>query len=123
MEFLNDDPIFHNVFSLSGAATFDLGRYPRGSSKKVRLEQLGIVKVFCHIHSDMSAVILVLDNAFFTLPDAQGRYVLEGIPPGEYSVVAWHERVRPARRKVRLEGGRTTVMDFDLPLTEPEGHE
>ena len=44
-------------------------------------------------------------------------------PPGEYSVVAWHERVRPARRKVRLEAGRTTVMDFDIPLTEPEGHE
>jgi len=79
--------------------------------------------VFCHIHSDMSAVILVLDNPFFTLPDAHGRYVLEGIPPGEYSVVAWHERVRPARRKVRLEAGRTAVMDFDIPLTEPEGHE
>src|SRR5437899_7615905 len=58
----NEDPIFHNVFSLSKAASFDLGRYPRGASKSVRFDEPGIVKVFCHIHSDMSAVIVVLDN-------------------------------------------------------------
>src|SRR2546428_1554411 len=95
VEFPNEDPIFHNVFSLSKAASFDLGRYPRGSSKSVRFDEPGIVKVFCHIHSDMSAVIVVLDNPFFTSPDTQGRFQIDGIPPGDYRAVGSHERARP----------------------------
>src|SRR2546425_5406119 len=95
VDFPNGDAIFHNVFSLSKAAKFDLGRDPRGSSKSVRFDVPGIVKVFCHIHSDMSGVILVLDSPFFAVPDAQGHYSIAGVPSGEYTVVGWHERARP----------------------------
>ncbi|MCI0655921.1 MAG: hypothetical protein L0170_02495, partial [Acidobacteria bacterium] len=66
--FPNSDPIYHTVFSLSKTASFDLGRYPRGASRSVRFDEPGVVKVFCHIHSDMSGVILVLDNPYFTTP-------------------------------------------------------
>jgi plastocyanin len=121
IEFPNGDSIFHNVFSLSKAASFDLGRYPKGSSKSIRFDTPGIIKVFCHIHSDMSGVIVVLDNPFFAVPDRNGRYAIDGIPPGEYRVMAWHERARPLERSIRIEPGRATVADFSIPLTESAG--
>jgi plastocyanin len=118
VDFPNTDPVFHNVFSLARAATFDLGRYPRGDARSVRFDTPGIVKVFCHIHSDMSAVVLVLDNPYFVAPDAEGRFSLDGLPPGEYRVVAWHERARPSRHSVRIEPGRATTVTFDIPLSD-----
>lgn len=118
VDFPNADPVFHNVFSLARAATFDLGRYPRGDARSVRFDNPGIVKVFCHIHSDMSAVVMVLDNPFYVTPDAEGHFRLDGLPPGEYKVVAWHERARPSRRSVRIEPGRATNVTFDIPLSD-----
>jgi plastocyanin len=118
VEFPNGDPIFHNVFSLSHAASFDLGRYPKGASKSVRFDEPGMIKVFCHVHSDMSAVIVVLDNPFFATPDRQGRYRIDGIPPGMYQAVGWHERARPVRRPVRIDPGATTRRDFSIPLAD-----
>src|SRR2546429_9741325 len=72
VEFPNDDPIFHNVFSLSTAASFDLKRYPRGQSRSQEFPKPGIVKVYCHIHSHMSATILVMDHPYFTIPGTDG---------------------------------------------------
>ncbi len=118
VEFPNRDTVFHNVFSLSKAAAFDLGRYPTGASKSVRFSTPGVVKVFCHIHSDMSAIVLVLDNPYFGSPGTDGRFAIDGIPPGEYEVVAWHERARRSARKVRIDAGRTTEVVFEIPLEE-----
>lgn len=119
VEFPNADTVFHNVFSLSHVSTFDLGRYPRGESKAVRFDTPGLVKVFCHIHSDMSAVVLVLDNPYFVVPDAAGRFRIEGIPPGEYRAVAWHERARRVSQPVRITPGGTATADFQIPLEDP----
>ena len=121
VDFPNADDVFHNVFSLSSARTFDLGRYPKGSAKAVTFEKSGVVQVFCHIHSDMSAVILVLDNPYFTVPTTAGRYAIEGVPPGEYTIVGWHERIRPVTRTVRVVAGETATLDFNIPL--PNGGE
>ena len=118
VEFPNSDPVFHNVFSLSRAASFDLGRFPRGESRTLRFDTPGVVKVFCHIHSDMGAVILVLDNPFFTAPDGDGRFRIDGLPPGDYRITAWHERARPATRPLRIDAGETTHVAFNIPLTE-----
>ena len=118
VEFVNADPIFHNVFSLSRAASFDLGRYPRGESRSVRFDEPGVVKVFCHIHSDMSAIILVLDTPYFTVPDSRGGFELSGLPPGDYTATAWHERAHPIRRTVRIGSGAAVEMDFSIPLEE-----
>ena len=116
VEFPNQDPVFHNVFSLSKSRSFDLGRYPKGASKSVHFDRLGTVQVFCHIHSDMSAVVLVLGNPFFTIPAPPGRYAIEGVPAGEYRLVAWHERIKPIVRRVRVQAGETTIQDLDVPL-------
>lgn len=116
--FPNGDPVFHNVFSLSGARTFDLGRYPRGDTKSVRFDRPGVVQVFCHIHSDMRAVVLVLDTLAFAVPTADGRYAFSGVPPGEYTLVAWHERTEPIRRRVRVTSGGTVVENVDIPVLD-----
>jgi plastocyanin len=117
--FPNDDPIYHNVFSLSRARTFDLGRYPQGESKSLRFGSAGVVQVFCHIHADMNGYILVLPNRYFISPDSSGHFVIDGVPPGEYRLVAWHERIRPIVTVVRVAAGRTTMLDLSIPLAEP----
>jgi len=120
VDFPNDDPIFHNVFSLSSTRDFDLGRYPRGSSRSVTFSKPGAVQVYCHIHSDMSAVVLVLDNGFFVQPDADGRFTLRGVPPGDYTIVGWHERIHPVRHPIHVAAGQTSPVDFNIPLPSPD---
>ena len=116
LEFLNDDPFFHNVFSLSGPKSFDLGRFPRGQAKTVRFDRTGVVKVFCHIHADMSAIVVVVPNPYFTSPDSTGQFELPDVPPGEYRVVAWHERTKAVVGRVRVTGGNTASIDFNIPV-------
>ena len=116
--FPNDDPIYHNVFSLSRARTFDLGRYPKGTAKSLRFGSAGVVQVFCHIHADMSAYILVLPNRYFVTPDSSGRFAIESVPPGEYRLVAWHERIRPIVTAVRIDSGRTTDLELNIPIPD-----
>lgn len=120
VEFPNLDPIFHNVFSLSATRTFDLGRYPQGDSKSVRFDQPGLVPVFCHIHSDMSAVILVLDNPYFAVPGADHRYRIESIPPGTHTLVAWHERSLPVEVTVEVNAGETLELNLAVPIESEE---
>jgi plastocyanin len=117
VDFPNRDNVYHNVFSLSSARTFDLGRYRSGSTKSVTFGKRGIVPVFCHIHADMSGIVLVLPNPFFTSPASTGRYEIPGVPAGEYTIVGWHERTRPVTRRVRVVAGHTTTIDFSLPLS------
>lgn len=119
VSFPNDDPIYHNVFSLSRARTFDLGRYSRGASKSVAFPSAGLIQVFCHIHADMSGYILVLQNPYFVQPDAQGRFVLTGVPPGTYRLVAWHERIRANGTTVRVTAGEATQVTVSIPISDP----
>jgi plastocyanin len=116
--FPNVDPYFHNVFSLSRAARFDLGRYPRGESRVRTFDRPGLVKVFCHLHSEMSAVILVLDHPWFTTPDDEGAFVIEGVPAGARTVTAWHERIGEARTRVDVPAGGEATVEFVLPVVE-----
>lgn len=119
VDFPNEDDVYHNVFSLSSAAVFDLGRYPKGKSRSVTFNRAGIVPVFCHIHSDMSAIVLVLDDPFFTSPDAMGHFTIDGVPPGDYTVVGWHERVHAVEHRVHVAAGATTDVQFNIPLPPP----
>jgi plastocyanin len=120
VEFPNEDDIFHNVFSLSGARRFDLPKYPAGSSRSVTFPREGVVNVFCHIHTDMSAVVLVLDNPYFVKPGEDGRFSLAGVPPGDYVLVAWHERIKPVRQRVSVVAGQATTVSFNIPLPQPD---
>jgi plastocyanin len=116
VDFPNGDPYFHDVFSLSRAATFDLGSYPRGSNRSQLFSRAGLVKVYCHIHSHMSASILVFDHPFFTMPRPDGSFSIDGLPPGHYDVRAWHERIGENTQTVRIEPGRAADIEFSLPV-------
>jgi hypothetical protein len=102
VEFPNSDRTYHNVFSLSKAKRFDLGRYPRGHSRSVRFDQPGVVRVFCEIHSHMSAWILVFAHVYFSATDAEGRYRIEAVPPGSYTLAVWNDGAVRMRREVRV---------------------
>ncbi len=119
VDFPNRDPFFHNVFSLSRPANFDLGRYPSGATRGQQFRKPGIVKVYCHFHSHMSAVVRIFDHAWFTLPDNGGLFSIDGVPPGEHTLVAWHERIGERRDRVTIRAGATTNVSFTLPVLEP----
>ncbi len=102
VDFPNNDETFHNVFSLSRIRPFDLGRYAAGRSKSVRFTRPGIVRVFCDIHSHMSAFVLVFPHRFFAVTDEDGRYRIDGVPPGSYTIVAWNESTEPGVREVEI---------------------
>jgi putative two-component system response regulator len=119
VSFPNLDNTFHDVFSLSGARPFDLGRFRKGTTKIVRFDKIGAVQVFCHIHSDMSAVVLVLPNAYFARPDLNGRFAIDDVPPGTYRVVGWHERIKPIVKRITIAPGQTTSLDFNIPFARP----
>ena len=118
VDFPNDDPFFHNVFSLSSAAAFNLGRYPRGKSQQWKFTKPGLVKVFCDIHSHMSASILVLDHPYFTIPGTDGNYEIPNVPAGQYTIIGWHERVGERAGTVRVEAGRAASVDLTVPVED-----
>ncbi len=112
VEFPNSDRVYHNVFSLSKARRFDLGRYPRGQSRSVVFDRPGVVRVFCEIHSHMSAFILVFAHRFFAVADAEGRYRIDGVPAGSYTLALWHDGGVRGRRELRVAGGDAVEQDL-----------
>ena len=116
--FPNDDPFFHNVFSLSRGSSFNLGRYASGVTRSRTFSKPGIVKVFCELHSHMSAVIRVFDHPWFAVPDDRGGFAIADVPAGEHTVVAWHERIGERRDRVTIRPGQATEVSFTLPVLE-----
>jgi plastocyanin len=115
VDFPNNDKTYHNVFSLSSTKTFDLGRYAVGRSQSVRFDRPGIVRVFCDIHSHMSAFILVFAHRYFAVTDDEGRYRLDNVPPGSYTVVAWNESSPTDSRRVVIgDAGGDVEANFVL---------
>jgi len=116
VDFPNSDSTFHNVFSLSRAKRFDLGRYAQGKSKAVRFDRPGIVRVFCDIHSHMSAFVLVFNHPYFATTDADGRYRIDNLPPGTYTATAWYEgNTRETRAITIPPQGGPVDLDFVVP--------
>jgi hypothetical protein len=93
VNFPNDDPFFHNVFSLFDGKRFDLGLYEAGSSKSVTFSRAGVSYIFCNIHPEMSAVILTLATPLYAIADASNAFALRAIPPGDYRLHFWIEGV------------------------------
>ena len=116
VDFPNGDPFFHNVFSLSRASNFNLGRYARGLTRGREFIKAGTVKVYCDIHSHMSATILVFDHPYFAIPDVDGTFVLPAVPAGAYTLVGWHERVGERTEAIRVEAGKDTSIELTVPV-------
>jgi len=98
VSFPNDDPILHNAFSTSPGNQFDLGLYRNGASKRVTFRHGGLVRVFCNVHHQMFAYILVLDTPYFMHVQADGKFDLHGLPSGPGELVIWHPRTSVWRR-------------------------
>lgn len=114
VDFPNQDPIFHNVFSVSSIRRFDLGKYPQGHSKQVRFPKTGVVPVFCDIHPNMACFIVVLPNRAFTQPAADGSFTLPNLPAGTYTVKVWHPDADEATRTVRVPATGDVTLDVNL---------
>ena len=114
VQFPNSDPIYHNVFSFSKPKRFDLGRYPQGRIKTVQFDSPGIVRVFCEIHSHMSAFILVFSHHYFDSTDETGRYRIDAVPPGVYDVSVWTDGEVRKSESVTVRAGEATDLDFTV---------
>jgi plastocyanin len=115
LEFPNQDPFFHNVFSYSAAKRFDLGRYPRGESRSVRFDEPGIVKIYCEVHDFMRAVVVVADHPYHTIVREDGRFSIRGVPSGRHRLTVWHPEQGSREVEVVVTEGGTTRVDVKLP--------
>lgn len=106
--FPNDDPISHNLFSLSSNNAFDLGLYRKGAGKTQKFDIPGIVNVYCNVHPNMSAVIHVLSTPYFVFADANGVFSIGDVSPGKYRLVVWNEQ-----------GGQSEAPVVDVTTSGP----
>jgi plastocyanin len=116
VSFPNMDPIFHNIFSLSKPKTFDLGSYDKGETRQVAFAKPGIVDVYCHLHPNMAATIVVTPNRWFAKSDRSGQFQIPNVPPGQYTVVAWHKSAGFFRKSITVENGHDAIVDFFIPI-------
>ena len=116
VSFPNMDPIFHNIYSLSKPKSFDLGSYDKGETRKVAFPKPGIIEIYCHLHPNMAATVFVVPNRWYARPDSNGQYRISDVPPGQYTVVAWHRSAGFFRKTVFIEDGHDVAADFFIPL-------
>lgn len=117
--FPNSDPILHNVFSVSEPARFDLGLYGQGPGKQVTFDQAGVVRVFCNVHQDMVAYVVVLDTPHYTALGRDGRFALSGLPAGTGRLTVWHDQAEPWSRRFRISDQGNRPVAIDLALDRP----
>ena len=118
VDFPNADPIFHNAFSSYSGQIFDIGLYPPGSTRAVRFAREGVVRVFCNIHSEMSAVIVVVATPYFATTKRDGTFEITGVSPGEYDLKVFHERAAEAALEAL---SRKVIVGMDGASLPPLG--
>ena len=113
VRFPNDDPFYHNVFSYSGPR-FDLGRYPPGDSRAVVLDRPGVVEIHCEIHEFMRAVVVVTDDGLGAVVAGDGSFRIGGVPPGRYTLHAYHPDLGSVTVPVTVAAGAVTPVRTSL---------
>jgi plastocyanin len=125
VEFPNQDPFFHNVFSLFNGRRFDLGLYESGTSRSVRFDREGASYIFCNIHPEMGAIVLALSTPYYGISGENGVVVLHNVPPGSYRLNVWSESGQPAnpdlsQKIVQVSTEPVHLGDITLqPKTDP----
>ena len=112
--FPNSDPILHNVFSVSAGNRFDLGLYRKGPGKSARMLKAGLVRVYCNVHQAMSAFVLALETPYVARPGPDGRFAIEGLPPGEGTLFVWHERAELLSRAITVPHESAVALTLEL---------
>jgi len=119
VRFPNDDPILHNVFSVSAGNAFDLGLYKNGPGKEKTFTTPGVVRVYCNVHPSMVASILVLDTPYFIAPSADGVFVLSGLPKGPGKLTVWSEQADPWTVTLDVPAGPAPIT-ARIEVTRPQ---
>jgi plastocyanin len=120
VEFPNLDLVFHNIFSLSAARAFDLGYYPKGQSRQVKFARAGVVQVYCHVHSNMYAAIVVVPNRWAAQPASDGTFEWPDVPPGKYRLMAWQRFGGLYRRELIVQDGQDGPVRVTMTIPEEE---
>jgi len=120
VSFPNQDPIFHNVFSLSRAKSFDLGYYAQGHTRSVEFRQPGVVQVYCHLHPNMYGAIVVAPSRYYAQPGKTGDFAIAAIPEGSYELVAWHASAGFFRKRIHVPRSGSFPADFTIPVRDDQ---
>jgi plastocyanin len=110
IRFLNNDPEPHNVYSPEGR--YNLGTWPTGDTRDHVFKKPGVYSQLCNIHPDMLAFVVVVDTPHFAVTDAKGAFAIRNVPPGKYTLVAWHEKKDGFEREVEVVAGKPLVLDL-----------
>ena len=115
VRFPNQDDIYHNVFSISRIKSFDLGQYKRTEPPKtVLFEKPGLVSVFCNIHPQMIAYVVILENKAYAMTDKNGTFQIQDVPSGAYTINAWLPNAERATKQVLIKPGENSVIDLEV---------
>jgi plastocyanin len=106
VDFPNNDKVFHNVFSFRDGKKFDLGMYPKGTSKPIKFDQPGLARLFCNIHPNMAAYVLAVDTPYFAVSNEDGTFTIPGVPPGTYTYHAWRPGGQPLTGSIAVDGSK-----------------
>jgi plastocyanin len=116
VEFPNEDPFFHNVFSLFNGKRFDLGLYESGTSRAVRFDREGVSYIFCNIHPEMGAVVVALRTPYWGISTTSGGVTIHNVPPGNYRMHVWSESARATMTDRTVQIGATPAHLGEITL-------
>ncbi len=114
IEYANQDPFSHNIFSTAPGAAFDLGTYGGGVAKATAFKKAGAFPVYCNIHAQMTAFVVVVSTPFFTQAGADARWKVAGVPAGKYALHVWHERAPEVTQDVDVPAAGLANADVTL---------
>lgn len=115
VDYHNSDDIAHNVFSPDDVADkMNLGTWLRGEVRSYTFNKLGVAAMLCNVHPEMEAFVVVLQNPYFAKTDKDGNYIIENVPPGEYTLKVWNKKYKAKPKRVDIKEGDTITVDFKL---------